>query len=156
MVDQIAGPWITSFSGFVHDQPVDSHDTPRVAAYTAPGHSPSGGYFFAASLMCLNFDGHGAFTGKAQVIRGGRPAPQDVVKGTYELQPNAALGVMEGSIHATYPDSDPTHDIHMTYNFVVRTWDEIDWLRTSSDSNGINPFRHQIAQGTLRRVSVHP
>lgn len=160
-VDWMRGVWVTSFSSFVHDEPLDDkHNIPRIAAYSfVNGHeAKSGGYFFAASLLCLKFDGQGSFTGRAQIMRGARPAPQDVVYGTYRLDPNPALGVIEGAIFAVYPDvdGDPNFDIHTTYAFVVRNLDEIVWLRTASDSHGIDPFRHHVAQGKLERIAVHP
>lgn len=151
------GTWVTSFSGVVHDDPPDDRETPRIPAYGMKnGHeAKSGGYFFSASFLILKFDGQGGFIGKAQIIRGGRPAPQDVVRGTYRLAPNALLNVIEGEIFAGYPTPNPNVDINTNYAFVFRTPDEIEWLRTSSELNG-DPFRLQIAQGTLKRVSVHP
>jgi len=149
------GTWVTSFSGVVHDEPEDTNPIPRIPAYVPPGQKKSGGYFFASTLLILKFDGQGGFTGKVQIIRGGSPAPQDVIRGTYSLNPNAALGVMEGTIHAGYPTSDPAVDIHSTYAFVAIARDEIEWLRTFSELEG-DPFRLQIAQGTLKRVVFHP
>lgn len=156
-VDFMLGTWVTSFSGAVHDDPQDDHDIPRIPAYAMPnGHqAKSGGYFFAASLLILKFDGQGSFAGKVQIIRGGSPAPQPVVNGTYQLAPNPALGVIEGTINAHYPTPDPTTDILSTYAFVARSRDEIEWLRTFSELDG-KPFRLQIAQGTLKRVTFQP
>jgi hypothetical protein len=149
------GTWVTSFSGVVHDDPVDSNPVPRIAAYESPGHSTSGGYFFASTLLTLKCDGAGNFTGKVQIIRGGSPAPQNVVRGKYKLDLNANLGVIEGTIFAGYPTSNPNVDIQSTYAFVAKNRDELEWLRTSSDLEG-HPFRLQQSQGTLRRVTVHP
>lgn len=154
-VDFMLGTWVMSFSGAVHDDPEDDNDTPRIPAYTMPGQSKTGGYFFAASLLILKFDGQGSFDGKVQIIRGGRPAPQPIVRGTYHLDPNPVLGVIEGTINARYPTPNPAKDILTTYAFVAVTRDEIEWLRTFSEFDG-EPFRLQIAQGTMKRVTFRP
>lgn len=133
----MAGTWVTSFSGVVHDEPEDGAPTPRIPAYkhvdSNPQHAATGGYFFAATLLCLKFDGSGSFTGTAQIIRGGEPAPQNKVFGTYTVRADTQLGVIVGRIFAIYPLQVP---VHTTYDFVAITQDELKWLRTSSESDG--------------------
>jgi hypothetical protein len=150
----LGGTWVTSFSAFVYDEPPNDSDIPRIATYALPRlrTTPANGYFFAATLLVLKFDPYGNFSGRVAINRGGEPAPQPRVLGTYTVQANTELDVIEGTIFATYPVVPP---IHMQYDFVFVAPDEIEWLRTSSESDG-NPFRHNIARGTLKRVTVHP
>lgn len=149
----LAGTWVTTFSSFVFDEPEDDNDLPRIATYALPNlkNTPSHGYFFAATLLCLKFDALGRFSGRVAINRGGRAAPQPNVFGTYTIGENSELDVVAGTIFATYPADDP---VHMQYDFVLVTPDEIAWLRTSSESKGA-AFRHNIARGTFKRVTVH-
>src|SRR5689334_2961297 len=88
----LLGTWVTTFPSFVYDEPVDDGDLPRIATYALPDPSnhpaPALGYFFAATLLCLKFDGQGNFSGRVAINRAGQAAPQPVVEGTYTAQVN--------------------------------------------------------------------
>jgi|tagenome__1003787_1003787.scaffolds.fasta_scaffold20983488_2 hypothetical protein len=154
------GTWVTSFASFVHNRPNDPNNIPQLPAYerNPGGHwVQSDGYMLAATILCLRFDDNNGLIGKVKINRGGRWIfPQPAITGTYNGAWNTTLHILEGEFTTDYPnDTDPTQNIHLTYDYMAKAADEIEWLWISATKGG-DLHRHSVTRGTLRRVPDPP
>jgi hypothetical protein len=153
----LPGTWVTSFPSFVHDLPNDPNNIPQLGAFEHPG-SGSGfrqtdGYMLAATILCLRFDANGSLIGKVKINRGGRKIfPQDAITGAYTGAWNNTLQVLEGEFTTIYPATDPADNIELTYYYIAKASDEIEWLWISATKGGA-PHRHSVTRGTFKRVA---
>ena len=171
MID-LTGTWVTSFAGFVHDDPPDPEPAPQLAAYYrqtslwswlfGDNYDRTAGYFPAATMRWLKFGapnaaGEGTLKGKVRINRGGRNLKSnDKVTGAYTVSEDLEFGTTEGDFHTIYapPMPDPAKpDIRLDYQFVATSPDELAWIWwTSSFQPRGTPFRSSVACGTFRRV----
>lgn len=177
----IQGTWVTSFSTFVHDDPIDTQLTSRFVTYnyvedpeaslarnpTSPGYMPS------ANLVCLKFLVDGKLLGKAKLNRGGNDvheagdytrsngSREDFFPGEYSCDFNSTLETYEGEFATRYvlPKKDEfgnESSIYVRYYYVASGQDELSWLWLYSKKivSGADEGFHRasVASGTLKRV----
>ncbi len=168
MID-LTGTWVTSFTSYVHDDPVDPSPAPQLAAYFGDGagqYSQTAGYFLASTLLWLKFNEDLTVTGSVRINRGGRKLVEkpdlatgaNPVMGSYSAELNSPLNIWEGKLLTIYR-TPPNPDIQTEYRFVGKSQHELEWVWWKSsflDPTGTSkPFRANVAQGTLTRV-IHP
>ncbi len=171
VLDTLYGPWVTSHAGLLqmigHVQGAP-FAPPQTAGYEVTydandkpvGFTQREGYFHTAALTWYDFDGKGRFNAYMEHVRGAYAQYQRVAfSGTYELwKSNTTVSghpIYQGRIYSTLPA------FVWRYFFVMKNFDEIEWVWTPSESaippaprplNENQQDRPLITRGTLTRV----
>jgi hypothetical protein len=155
---KLTGRWVTSYSGFMHfdpPQPLAAAGMPlppqlacvgyKPTTNTTGTYSPREGYFLVAAVAFFIFRKDGSLVGSTYINRGGSAFLENRMTGHY-VQVLTDMDVRSGVI-TTHHTNTGNLDVENTYNFIMKSKDEIEWVLAGSSYRGV------VAHGTMTRIS---